>query len=106
EAGRIDGVSVIGEFIHLTFPITWPFLATMLMLKFTGILSSGGAALLLTNGQYGTYDLNFYEYVLTISGSKASQGLSGAIGLLKGFLVLPVTLVVNHFVGKIEQVEF
>ena len=106
EAGKIDGLSVMGEFIYLTFPITWPFLATMLMLKFTGILSSGGAALLLTNGQYGTYDLNFYEYVLTISGSKASQGLSGAIGLLKGFLVLPVTLVVNHFVGKIEQVEF
>ncbi len=106
EAGRLDGLSIMGEFRHITFPITWPFLATMLMLMFTGILSGGGAALLLTGGAYGTYDLGYYEYLLTVSGTKNDQGIAGAIGLLKGLIILPLALLINHFITKIEPVEF
>ncbi len=106
EAGKIDGLTVMGEFFHIAFPITWPFLSTMLMLQFTGILGAGGPALLLTQGAYGTYDLSYYEYTLTVSGSLSSQGLAGAIGLLKGFCVLPFTLLINHLITKIEPVEF
>ena len=66
----------------------------------------GGAALLLTGGAYGTYDLGYYEFVLTTSGSSASQGLSGALGLLKSLIMLPITLFINYKVRKIEPVEF
>ncbi|MBR1867216.1 MAG: sugar ABC transporter permease [Clostridia bacterium] len=106
EAGKLDGLTFVKEFIYIAFPITWPFLATMLMLNFTSILKTNGATLLLTQGAYGTYDLGYYEYILTVSGSKADQALSGAMGLLKGLVVLPFTLVINHFVNKIEAVEF
>ena len=106
EAAHLDGLNTIQEFVHIVFPICWPFLATMLMLMFTGILTTNGAALLLTNGAYGTYDLGYYEYVLTVSGTKADQAISGCIGLIKGVIVLPFTLLINYFVGKIEAVKF
>lgn len=106
EAGRLDGLSIMGEFRYITFPITWPFLATMLMLMFTGILTGSGAALLLTGGAYGTYDLGYYEYLLTVSGTKNDQGIAGAVGLLKGVIVLPLALIINRLVNKIEPVEF
>lgn len=106
EAAKIDGVTVFKEFIYITFPITWPFFSTMLLLMCTGILSASGPALLLTGGAYGTYDLGYWQYVLTVSGGENTQGYSGAIALLIGVIVLPFTLVINHFVNKIEPVEF
>ena len=105
EAGKIDGLTTMKEFVHITVPITWPFMATMLMLQCTGILGAGGPALLLTGGAYGTYDLGYYEYTLTVSGTISDQGIAGAIGLVKGFLILPFTLFINHLVNKIETVE-
>ena len=106
EAGKLDGLTTLKEFWYLTFPITWPFVATMFMLAITGILGAGGAALLLTGGEYGTYDLGFYEYILTTSGSSANQGLAGALGLMKSLIMLPITLFINYRVKKIETVEF
>ena len=106
EAGKLDGLTTLKEFRYLTFPITFPFVATMFMLATTGILGASGAALLLTNGAYGTYDIGFYQYVLTTSGSMADQGLAAALGLLTSLIVLPLTLFVNHMVKKIEPVEF
>ena len=111
EAGKIDGCNVLQEFICIALPCTWSFLATMLMLMVTGVLSSGGATLLLTGGGYGTYDLPYYEYLLTTSGAEGisermSQGLAGCLGLVKGVIVLPVAILINHFVNKIEAVEF
>ena len=81
------------------------------MLMVTGILSSGGATLLLTGGGYGTYDLPYYEYLLTTSGAEGisermSQGLAGCLGLVKGLIVLPIAILINHFVNRIESVEF
>lgn len=105
EAGKIDGLTTMKEFVYITVPITWPFMATMLMLQCTGILGAGGPALLLTGGAYGTYDLGYYEYTLTVSGTISDQGIAGAIGLVKGFLILPFTLLINHLVNKIETVE-
>ena len=35
-----DLKNVVQEFIYIVLPITWPFLATMLMLMVTGILTT------------------------------------------------------------------
>lgn len=106
EAAKLDGLNIVQEFFYVVLPITWPFLATMLMLMFTGILTTNGYTLLLTGGSYGTYDLGFYEYILTVSGTKSDQAISGVIGLLKGLIVLPFTLLINFFVNKIEPVRY
>ena len=105
EAGQLDGLSTMGEFRHIAMPIASGFFLTMQVIGVTGILSGGGAALLLTKGAYGTYDLGYYEYTLTISGSKQSQGIAGAIGLMKGVVTLPLALCMNRLVMKIEPVE-
>jgi ABC-type sugar transport system permease subunit len=106
EAGRIDGLTDMGEFWHIAVPLTLPFYATMALLNITGILDAGGAALLLTGGGYGTRDIGFYLYELTISEVSNDQGLAGAVGLIKGAIVLPIALIVNRFVNKIETVEY
>ena len=106
EAAHLDGLNIIQEFVYIVFPITWPFLATMLMLMFTGILTTNGATLLLTQGKNGTMDLGYLEYYWTTKGRASDQAIAGAIGLLKGIIVLPFTLLINHFVSKIEPVRY
>ena len=106
EAGRIDGLTSLGEFWHIAIPLILPFYATMAMLSVTGILDAGGAALLLTGGAYGTYDISFYLYKYTVSGTLNDQGISGAVGLIKGAMVLPIALIVNRLVNKVETVEY
>lgn len=106
EAGRLDGLSELGEFRHIALPLILPFYATMALLNISGILDASGAALLLTGGAYGTNDLAFYLYELTVPGEKNNPGLAGAVGLLKGLIVLPIALTVNKFVNKIETVEY
>ena len=110
EAGRIDGLTTLGEFWYIAMPLILPFYATMALLNVTGILDAGSATLLLTGGAYQTYDLPYYLYEFT-TGKNASptlndQALAGAVGLLKGLLVLPIALIVNSFVNKIETVEY
>lgn len=105
EAARLDGVSLLGEFWYIAYPITKGFFWTMQMLNFTGILTAGGAALLLTDGNYGTYDLGFFEYKMTVSGSKQSEAIAGAVGLLKGVVILPLALLINSLIKKIDVVE-
>ena len=106
EAGRIDGLTALGEFWYIAIPLILPFYATMALLNVTGILDAGGAALLLTGGAYGTYDIGFYLYKYTVSGTLNDQGISGAVGLIKGLLVLPIALGINRLVNKIETVEY
>jgi ABC-type sugar transport system permease subunit len=106
EAGRIDGLTDLGEFWYIAVPLILPFYATMALLSVTDILDAGGAALLLTGGAYGTYDIGFYLYKYTVSGTLNDQGISGAVGLIKGAIVLPVALIINRFVNKIETVEY
>lgn len=106
EAGRIDGLTALGEFWYIAIPLILPFYATMALLNITGILDAGSATLLLTGGAYGTYDIPFYLYKYTVSGTLNDQGLAGAIGLLKGLIVLPIALGVNSLVNKIETVEY
>ena len=105
EAGKLDGLGFFGEFWYIAFPITKGFFATFMMLALTGILTAGGPALLLTDGNYGTYDLGFFEYKMTISGTPQSQAIGGAVGLLKGVIMLPIALIVNRLVMKIDTVE-
>ena len=105
EAGKLDGLSFFGEFWYIAFPITKGFFATFMMLALTGILTAGGPALLLTDGNYGTYDLGFFEYKMTVSGTPQSQAIGGAVGLLKGIIILPIALIVNRLVMKIDTVE-
>ena len=106
EAGRIDGLTALGEFWYIAIPLILPFYATMALLNITGILDASGAALLLTGGSYGTYDIGFYLYKYTVSGTLNDQGISGAVGLIKGALVLPIALLVNRLVNKVETVEY
>lgn len=106
EAGKIDGLSTMKEFRYIAFPLVLPFFSTMLLLMFTGILGAGGPALLLTGGAYGTYDLPFYLYKYTVSGTISDQGIAGAVGLVQGAVILPFTLIINKLVKKIEPVEY
>ncbi len=112
EAGKIDGTGFFTEFWYITLPCTLPFFLTILMLMFTGIFSAGGPALLMTGGENNTYDLSYYEYILTTGGafgtltSYQASGVSGALGLTKGLIILPIALLINWAVKKIETVEY
>ena len=112
EAGRIDGLTEMGEFRHIALPLILPFYATMALLNVTGILDAGGPAMLLTpNPQHGTWDLPYFLYQFTTGGRSGmsyedQQGIAAAVGLVKGVLILPIAFIMNRFVNKIETVEY
>ena len=106
EAGQLDGLTTFKEFWYISIPCTLPMITSLFMLSLLGIFSGSGAALLLTGGAYGTYDIAFFEYTLTTSGAQQDQGIAGAVGLIKMLLTVPLALVINYFTQRTEAVEF
>ena len=106
EAGVLDGLTTLKEWWYITLPCTLPYIGTMYLLSVLGIFNAGGQALLLTGGAYGTFDLPYYEYTLTVGGTSQDQAIGGAMGLIKSIAVFPLAIIMNRIVDKIEAVEF
>lgn len=62
EAGKIDGVGMLGEIIYIVIPLIWPTLSTVLIFNFIGIFNASGPILLFTRGAYDTYTISYWIY--------------------------------------------
>ncbi len=106
EYSRLDGVNTWQEIRYLLFPLTWPFYSTFMFLNLCGIFGSGGAALLLTQGAYGTYDFPYWQYVKVTDGESGSTYICAALGWLITLIAMPISLLFKHLADKVEAVEF
>lgn len=103
EAGRIDGLSVFGEFVYITIPLIWPTISTLLLLAFTGIWSADVGSLLYTQGQAGTSTLSFWIYENTVN---ANYNYVSAIGLFFTTISVPLIIFVRWLTKKIDTVTY
>ena len=103
EAGRIDGLSIFGEFVYITIPLIWPTISTLLLLAFTGIWSADVGSLLYTQGQAGTSTLSFWIYENTVN---ANYNYVSAIGLFFTTISIPLIIFVRWLTKKIDTVTY
>ncbi|MBO5713841.1 MAG: sugar ABC transporter permease [Clostridia bacterium] len=101
ESAQLDGVNVLGEFIHIYIPLIFPTFTTFVVTGMCGILTAD-LHLYTFFGMGGTPGIDtfgYYMYRNTVNGSlyqKSAKGLSytelSALGLIMTCIVVPITL--------------
>ena len=110
EAGKIDGLGWFRELTQVIIPLVWPTLSTMVILSLTGIFTSSGNILLLTNGLYDTNTISFLIFQNVYNGgapeTSGTQGYASAIGLVFTVLTLPIVFLSVKLLNKVEDVKY
>ncbi len=107
ESARLDGITPIKEFTRIVLPLCWPTFVTMLTLAIIGIFGASGSVLLLTEGKYGTFTINFWLYYIVLSGQTDQYNYSAATGLFFTLLTVPLVFAGRKFMNKFgEAVEY
>ncbi len=111
ESARLDGVGGGGELIHIIVPLVWPTLATLLLLKVTGILSSSGPILLLSDSptQQRTLTLSYWIFAKVWNRGSPSDtyyGLVAATGLCFTVVLIPLVYGFRALTKLIPSVEY
>ena len=108
EAGKLDGISWIREFIQVIIPLIWPTVGTLLILSLVGIFTASGNILLLTNGAWGTNTVSFYIFQNVYGNQLTSNSynLAACVGLCFTLLTLPVVFIARWLVNKVDDVQY
>ena len=99
DAGRIDGVNWMQEMVKIVIPIIWPTIIATLIGNIAGIFNASGPILLLTNGQYKTYTINFWIFQQVYTGQ--NYYYPAAIGLFFALIAIPLTLFSRRLLRKV-----
>lgn len=112
EAAKLDGCSLLREFVQIILPLVWPTISTMIIFKLTGLLSASGPILLFkSGGENETSTLSFWIFS-QVYGSGGAQGSLGDYGLVScaglcfTAVCVPFMLVVRWLFDKIPAVEY
>lgn len=101
EAAQIDGAGTWGIIRNITIPMTWPTMSMILLFKVTSLLTISAPILLLTNGQYNTQTLSFWNYEqVAVYGN---YHVPAASGLIITFIMTPIVIVFRKLVNKVSD---
>ena len=105
EYGRLDGIGTVREFINIVVPLIWPTFVTMMTLALIGIFNSTGSVLIFTEGQYGTYTINYLFYDIVYKGETTEFNFSAALGLILTVATIPIVVGGRAFMNKFGSAE-
>ena len=95
EAAQLDGVSVLGEFWHITLPTVWPMLSVFLITGVTGMFTGGGPEYTFYGDTAPTYCYTMGYFLFTrVIGENASPTMypyAAAVGFLVTIVAMPLT---------------
>ena len=105
ESGKIDGLTLLGEFVHITLPLIYTLIAVGLYGMFLGFFQYTGPlyALWAADAPEGVKTFGYYLQTMVIGSrsSVATYGYTTAGNILLGVLAVPIVLVtrkvLNHF---------
>lgn len=108
EAAKLDGVGWFRELYQIIVPLVWPTLATTVVISLTGIFTASGNILLLTGGTYGTNTISFFIFQRVYGNAETSNSYNyaAAVGLFFTILTLPIVLLCNKILSKIDNTEY
>lgn len=106
ESGRLDGTNTFRELFSLVFPMLWPTISTLVILQLTSFFTASGPILVLTQGQYGTSTIAYWNYAKLKYDGLSAYNQIAAVGLILTAIGLPIILLIKHFLEKIPSVEY
>lgn len=95
EAGRIDGISPVGAFWHITLPLLRPVLQLVLILTSIGAIQVFDIIFVLTQGGPGTstYTVMWYIYKSVFGGGSVGYAATISVAVMVFSILLAVTVV-------------
>ncbi len=109
EAAQIDGVSVLGEFWHVTMPTVWPMLTVFLVTGLVGIFTGGGP--IFTFHQYSAQEycstMGYFLFVKVMgpNSTMASYPYAAAVGFLITLVATPLTFALKYLLEHVGPSE-
>lgn len=103
DSCKIDGAGFFTELIHISIPLIWPTLSTLILLNFIGIFGTSGPTLLLTNGSYGTCTISFWIYRSTVI--TPSYHYASAVGFVFTCIGVPLAFFCRWLLSKVGSEE-
>lgn len=102
DAAKIDGMSALCEFIHITVPCIWSTLVTFLVVGVAHFFTSQMSlhAFLGVRGDYDSSTFGYHIYKQLAMGDEALYPQISALGLLFTLIAVPVTLLLKHLLEK------
>lgn len=109
DAAQIDGVSVMGEFWHITMPAVYPLLTVYLITGLTAMFTGSGA--IFTFYQYNApqycYTTGYFLFtkVMGDNASNFTYPYPAAVGMLVTLIVAPLTFLLKWVLEKFGPTE-
>ena len=109
DAAQIDGVSVMGEFWHVTMPTVYPMLTVFLITGLTGMFTGSGA--IFTFYQYSApqycYTTGYFLFT-KVMGNNATYfdyPYPAAVGMLVTLVAAPLTFLLRWVLEKVGPTD-
>ena len=110
EAAKLDGCGPFREIVSIIFPLIWPTFSTQLIFAMTGFFNASGPILLFPHANNNVTTISFwiFEQVYGTGGIGGSghYNLVSCAGLCFTVIGVPVILLVQRLINKIEKVEY
>lgn len=111
ESGKMDGLTIMGEFIHIVLPLIYPIISVGMLGFFVGMFTFSGP-LYTFYGEHAADDpmserlqtVGYYLYTKVI-GTKASKeyyGYTAAQGLLQGAISVPLIFLMRWILLRFD----
>ena len=111
ESAILDGCGPIRELFQLILPMIWSSISSVLILVFTGLISSTGPILLFTNGLYDTTTISFWIFNMVygdgaLGGTASAYNIVSCAGFCFTAVSVPIILGVRKLFDLIPSVEY
>ena len=107
EAGKMDGVTPLREFINLVLPSIYGTFSTLIIVAVAGVFTNqlNLYSFFGKGAQPQNSTIGYYLYNQTQSASLAGYPRLAAMGIIFTLIVAPVTLLVRYVVNKFDPTE-
>lgn len=110
EAARIEGVSPFRELVSIIFPLIWPTVSTQLIFAMTGFFNASGPILLFPHANNDVTTISFWIFEQVYGtgglGGTGFYNVVSAAGLCFTVVGVPVILLTQKLINKVEKVEY
>lgn len=102
EAGKVDGLTLFGEFIHITLPLIYPTLTTIITCGVVGLFTNQLNLFTFfgTTADYNIQTIGYYLFGNTLKSDETMYPFLSACGMLLTIIVAPITFLVKFLMER------
>ena len=102
ESAKLDGVSPVKEFWHITLPMIYPTIVTFFIVNMATIFQNqlNAYGFFDQAADYDVYTVGYFLYSRTVSGTIADYPYLSAIGVILTVILVPITMTVRWLMER------